>query len=412
MGLDDLIAHQRMTRQALLEKQRRDLAGIIEFAKNNTDYYRDRFAGLDEQPPEALPILRKEDVVANLDALLARGAQETRGDAAKLGYTGGSTGKPMAFWYNEAKHALMRAGMARSYMMSGWRPGQRIVNFWGARRDIGAGGVFDNTDTEHTLPAQEYDEATLDGWAHFVRSYRPVLLQGYASILAELARFVIDNRIEMPDTLIGIYSTAEVLDERQRELMERAFSCPVFNQYGSREIPNIACECRHGGMHVFTDMVFLESHAVRGEDRLLVTSLTNRLMPMIRYDIGDSVRLKEGLGEVPCPCGSPFPLMEMGLCRKNDFIRSPGGRRVHPSYFNRLLYGMTQIRQYQWIQDAPDRIVLNVVAAPGLSPEIVDSLRESIRRDVDARMTLEFNPVEEIARTVSGKHRFVISHLA
>jgi hypothetical protein len=40
--------------------------------------------------------------------------------------------------------------------------------------------------------------------------------------------------------------------------MEQAFGCKVFNQYGSREIPNIACECRLGNMHVFTDMVYAE----------------------------------------------------------------------------------------------------------------------------------------------------------
>lgn len=409
MELDDLLAHQRMTRPALLEKQRRDFAAIVRFAHDNTDYYRDRLKGLDLDGclPEELPLLTKEDVAANLDALLARGAQGEQG-RARIGYTGGSTGRPTPFWYDEAKHDLMRAGMARSYMMSGWRPGQRIVNFWGAARDIGAGGVFDNTATERTLPAQQHDEATLAGWAETLRSYRPALLQGYASILAELARFIIDTRQPMPDTLIGVYSTAETLDGRQRELMERAFSCKVFNQYGSREIPNIACECRHGNLHVFTDMVRLESLALDGEDRLVVTSLTNRLMPMIRYDIGDSGRLMEG----GCACGAPFPLMEMGLCRKNDLIRTTDGRRIHPSYFNRLLYGMAQIRQYQWIQSAPDRIVLNVVATPALSPEIADSLRESIRRDVDARMTLELNHVEEIARTVSGKHRFVISLLA
>ncbi|WIM06512.1 MAG: hypothetical protein OHM77_04395 [Candidatus Nitricoxidivorans perseverans] len=409
MGLDDLLAHQRMTRPSLLEKQRRDLAGIIAFAADNTDYYRDRFAGLDldGRLSEELPLLTKEDIAANLDTLLTRGAR----DRARIGHTGGSTGRPTPFWYDEAKHELMRAGMARSYMMSGWRLGQRIVNFWGAARDIGAGGVFDNTATERTLPAQQHDEATLAGWAETLRSYRPALLQGYASILAELARFVADTRQPMPDSLIGVYSTAETLDDRQRGLMERAFSCKVFNQYGSREIPNIACECRHGNMHVFTDMVWLESLNIdKGEegDRLIVTSLTNRLMPMIRYDIGDSGRLKEG----DCACGSPFPLMEMGLCRRNDLIRTTDGRRIHPSFFNRLLYGMTQIRQYQWIQSAPDRIVLNVVATPALSSEITDSLQESIRRDIDARMTLELNHIEEIARTISGKHRFVINRIA
>jgi phenylacetate-CoA ligase len=175
----------------------------------------------------------------------------------------------------------------------------------------------------------------------------------------------------------------------------------VFNQYGSREIPNIACECRHGHMHVFTDMVHLES---TDDERLLVTSLTNRLMPMIRYENGDSGRLIDG----DCDCGWPFPLMAMGMCRQNDLIRTSGGRTVHPSAFNRLLYGMTQIRQYQWQQVAPDRMRLSVVASPALSDEFANGLQTRLRAEVDAGMALEVRHVEEIPRSASGKHRFVI----
>jgi phenylacetate-CoA ligase len=63
-----------------------------------------------------------------------------------------------------------------------------------------------------------------------------------------------------------------------------------------------------------TNLVKLESVPVDDEIRLLVTSLTNHVMPMIRYELGDLGRLKEG----QYSCGSPFPLMELDVCRKND----------------------------------------------------------------------------------------------
>ncbi|MDP3482234.1 MAG: hypothetical protein Q8S05_02870 [Sulfuricella sp.] len=191
----------------------------------------------------------------------------------------------------------------------------------------------------------------------------------------------------------------------QRELMEQAFQCKVFNQYGSREIPNIACECRHGNQHVFTDMVYLESLKIDNEDRLIITSLTNRVMPFIRYEIGDSGRLKEG----NCACGSPFPMMEMGLCRSNDIIKTRSGKSIYPSYFIHLLDGLADIQQYQFIQSEPDKITLNLVSPSGLSSEAMSSLRARVRRDVDENMVLEINRVDEIKRTISGKHRFVIS---
>jgi phenylacetate-CoA ligase len=397
----DLLEHHRLTPAQMREKQRDELAAIVAFARAHVPYYRTRYANVAEFGD--LPILTKPDVVGHLDEMLADDAKRSE---AKIGYTGGSTGKPLAFWYDEAKHELMRAGMMRSYMGSGWRPGQKILNFWGARQDTVAGGVFgagwsDFIAAERTIAAYEYTERQLREWADFIRRYRPVLLQGYASILAELARHIIDQRIAMPRSLIGVYSTAEVLEDWQRELMQRAFSCHVFNQYGSREIPNIACECRHGHMHVFTDMVHLESTA---DERLLVTSLTNRLMPMIRYENGDSGRLIDG----DCDCGWPFPLMAMGMCRQNDLIRTPGGKTIHPSALNRLLYGMTQIRQYQWRQVAPNRMLLSVVASPALDDAVTTGLQTRLRAEVDAGMALEVRHVEEIPRSASGKHRFVI----
>jgi len=127
-------------------------------------------------------------------------------------------------------------------------------------------------------------------------------------------------------------------------------------------------------------------------------------MPFIRYDIGDSGRVLDG----ECGCGLPFPLMEMGVCRQNDLIRTRAGKRFHPAYFNRLLYGLRQIRQYQWVQTEADRIVLNLVAAERLSAENLAAIKASIRDEVDGQMRLTVNYLDEIPRTSSGKHRFVI----
>ena len=407
--LERLLENQALDPDTLRARQQRNLANLVAFAAAHTPYYAETLGPLlaHGMPAiDALPVLEKDAVIRRLDDLLADTADRSE---AKLGHTGGSTGNPLAFWYDHAKHELMRGGMMRSYLLAGWKPGQKILNFWGARQDVAPGGVFGARldgwiAAEHTIAAFEYTEAQLVEWARFIRRYRPVLLQGYASVLADVARVVIEHHLAMPKSLIGVFSTAEVLEASQRRLMEAAFGCKVFNQYGSREIPNIACECRFGNMHVFTDMVYLESQPVGGENRLLVTSLTNRLMPMIRYAIGDAGRLLDG----ECDCGLPFPLMEMDVCRQNDHIRTRSGKTVHPSYFNRLLYGRTQIRQYQWVQRDLDTLVLNLVAPRALDDETLAALRASLRRDVDAAMQLEVNYLEAIPRTASGKHRSVI----
>lgn len=404
--LERLLTAQALCREKLLRRQHEALQAMLRFARDNTAYYAETLRDIsDAADISTLPILRKTDVVACLPDLLARGHDPR---TTPVGHTGGSTGKPLAFFYDETKHELMRAGMMRSYMMSGWRPGQKILNFWGARQDTVTGGVFGNAmlddwiAAEKTLPAHEIDAVKLADWAHFIQSYRPALLQGYASILAALARFILEEKLVMPDNLIGIYSTAEVLTDAQRALITEAFGCHVFNQYGSREIPNIACECSHGSMHVFTDMVWLESIG----HRLLVTSLTNRLMPMIRYENGDSGELLEG----ECTCGNPFPLMKMGLCRQNDLILTPAGRHLHPSFFHHLLDGQARVEQFQFVQHSPAGITLRLAASAPLDPDTVAALRAKLHLGGDG-MALSIEYLPEIKRTASGKLRFVISLL-
>ena len=412
--LDQLLHNQTLSKAQLLTKQQQELSAIIRDAYSNTPYYREKYAqsprnNAHELVADSLPILQKDEVVQHMDDMLARDIDR---QTLSIGNTGGSTGKPLSFYYDQHKHELMRAGMCRSYMWSGWMPGQKILNFWGARQDIQQGSSISHKYREYvaaekTIAAYEYSEAQLHDWASTIRSWQPVLLQGYASILAELSRYIIASNIRMPPTILGIYSTAEVLYDWQRKLMEQAFGCKVFNQYGSREIPNIACECRHGNQHIFTDMVHLESQSINNEDHLLITSLSNRVMPFIRYDIADSGKLKDG----DCACGSPFPLMEMGLCRSNDLIKTSNGKSIHPSYLNRLLYGQTEIRQYQYIQSELDKLTLNIVSPSRLGVDTINSLKENLCRDIDENMLLEINYVDEIKRSISGKHRFVISNL-
>ncbi|MBI5041289.1 MAG: phenylacetate--CoA ligase family protein [Gammaproteobacteria bacterium] len=408
--LETLLSNQALSAAQLRQKQAADFLAILHHARTQTPYYRERYRHIpstctahDEM--RTLPILRKDDVIQHRDALLAESADKS---TLCLGHTGGSTGRPLAFYYDRHKHELMRAGMIRSYMWSGWRPGEKILNFWGAKQDIKPRAMRkrleDLISAEKTIGAHEYTETDLARWVDEIHRYRPVLLQGYASILAELARYVLDQGLRLQDTLKGVYSTAEMLHDWQRTLIEAAFACKVFNQYGSREIPNIACECRYGNQHVFTDMVYLESVREDGEDKLIVTSLTNRIMPFIRYDIGDSGTLKDG----DCPCGSPFPMMDMGVCRSNDLIKTKRGKIVYPSYFIHLLDGLDGVKQYQFVQTAFDKMTLNVLASRRLTADEQAHIAARIMHDVDASMALEIHQLEAIPRTPSGKHRFVI----
>ncbi len=403
--LTDLLRNESLSAEQLHHLRQRLFDDIVHFASDHSDFYRDRLGDIPLPATGvdigALPVLEKADVRRHRDAMRNR---DLPPDRYRLGHTGGSTGKPLSFYYDDGKIERMRAGMMRGYRWCGWRPGEKILNFWGARQDIKTGPrrrykAF--IAAEKTLGAWEFSERELAEWARLIRAWRPVVLQGYASILAELARHVSRRGLTLPP-IKGVYSTAELLHDWQREAMESAFGCPVFNQYGSREVPNIALECRHGNLHVFSDTVWLESCAGDDGERLLVTSLTDRVMPFIRYANGDSGRLKAGA----CACGSSFPLMEMGLCRANDIIRTPAGRRIYPSWFIHLLDGQADIRQFQFRQTTDDAVRLRLLASGPLGADAERGLTKRLADELGLRLDIVY--VDEMPRSASGKHRFVI----
>ncbi|MCB1726297.1 MAG: hypothetical protein KDI22_02595, partial [Gammaproteobacteria bacterium] len=118
--LSQLLPALHLKRSELLQRQRADFDAIARYAAAHTDYYARRYASAMRHAgrrllPEDLPILEKSDVIAHRDELLAR---QFSPHSTRLGHTGGSTGSPLSFYYDDAKHELMLAGMMRGFMLS------------------------------------------------------------------------------------------------------------------------------------------------------------------------------------------------------------------------------------------------------------------------------------------------------
>src|SRR6266511_3742336 len=155
---------------------------------------------------------------------------------------------------------------------------------------------------------------------------RPDVLVAYASMIRALAEEQLAGRLRI--TLRGVNPSSEVLTAEARALASQAWHVPPFNVYAATETGGIAAEChQHHGMHLFEDLVIPEVVDDRyrpvppGQtgDRLLVTVLSSRTLPLIRYEMTDRV----GLAVDPRPCGLPFALLDSIEGRTDDALACP-----------------------------------------------------------------------------------------
>lgn len=143
--------------------------------------------------------------------------------------------------------------------------------------------------------------------------WQPGFVSSYPSMLSVLANEQACGRLTLSPT--SLWCGGEQLDTPQRQQIEAAFGCPLVEDYGSSEAMNMAFGCSHGRLHINTDWFILEPvdeklQAVPPGVKsatTLVTNLANRVQPLIRYDIGDSITLHSDA----CDCGNPLPTLQV-----------------------------------------------------------------------------------------------------
>ena len=196
---------------------------------------------------------------------------------------------------------------------------------------------------------------------------QPAMFSGYASALALLAQEQLEGRLNIHPSIV--ISSAEPLSPENRALIRQAFGVPPRNNYGCSEGGVIGYECNHGRMHINADWILLEPVNARHEpvaagqlsDRTLITNLANRVMPIIRYELGDRV----SLSPEPCACGITLPVIHVEG-RTDEVLRftSPEGQLIPvlPLALWSVLKETPGVLKFQAIQTTPDELSIRLEA--------------------------------------------------
>lgn len=146
-----------------------------------------------------------------------------------------------------------------------------------------------------------------------LNAHKPTVLITYPTAALMLAEQALAGQLRI--SLKEIWTGGENLSSAMRGFVSASFKCPVAQSYGASEFLSIASECRCGQLHVNSDWAILES--VDEQRRpvpdgqagcmTLLTNLANRVQPIVRYELGDCIRVHAK----PCPCGSAFPAIDV-----------------------------------------------------------------------------------------------------
>jgi phenylacetate-CoA ligase len=419
-----LRAHQFDAPDVVRGRQWTALRNLLQHAYGSVPYYRRRFDELGINPRlitrfedyQRIPLLTKDDIRRHSDDLLSR---RYAGRALTCKKTSGSTGVSLQVWVDEDSMQWKRACTLRSDEWSGWRFGERVARLWGnpEYRRRGLRGWLRNTLLERGcyLDTLRMGEAALESFTRRLRRKRPRLIFGHAHSVYLLAEFL-RGRGRRDVRPRGVITTAMVLHPWQRRVIEQVFACPVTNRYGCEEVSLIACECeRHQGLHVNVDGVYVEilrdgRPVAPGEPgSVVVTDLTNRAMPMLRYQVGDVAVWSAR----ECPCGRPFPVLERIEGREADYVVTADGELISGiSLTENFALHVPGLAQVQIVQEAVDRFHFRIVRGPDFGPASLARIRALVAERFGPTAVFACEYVDRIPQEPSGKYRFCISRVA
>jgi phenylacetate-CoA ligase len=362
-----------------------------------------------------LPTMTKADARAHIEAIVWRSVP---GGVFQYN-TGGSSGEPLVFYYGRERQAADAAGRIRARRWWGVEPGEREIYLWGAPIEL------NRTDKVKTLRDRLINQLVLNAFAmsiprmdqylHDIKAWRPASVYGYASSLSLLAAHAEARGVALRiPTLRVVCTTGEPLYLHQRELLERVFGVPVANEYGCRDGGFIGHEAPGGQMLMVSESNFVEILDPEGAPvpigvpgELVLTGLTSATQPFIRYRTGDIV----ALSAEPDRGGRGLHVIAEVAGRSTDFVVREDGTIMHALAVIYVLRAIDGVAQFKCIQHTPTH--MEVLVVPGTAwhdqdgPRIVHGLRARLGESLQVDLKLQ----QEILPEVSGKHRYVVSHV-
>ncbi len=391
-----------MQRKENVNKARESLQSLLTHATQNCSFY----APFANTPISEFPIIDKDLIRSRHSEFLAKPFV-----TAKLHRmsTSGSTGTPFSVVQNYEKRSRVLAEIVYFGELCGYTIGQRyaFIRSWNSQtRKSPLESFLQNL---IAIDTSRLDEESLETMRSLLkRDKRLSYILGYASSLDLLAQHLLEKG-ETPESfkrMKVVISGSEILSDKARRNLKRAFGCNVVSRYSNQENGLIAQEVSDNVFLINRASYYLEflkpnsnEHARPGElSRIVLTDLFNYAMPMIRYDTGDLAIFDEHPDY-----GRVITSIEG---RVRDFFYDTQDRLLSPSAITVQMWKFDRLRQFQFIQDGRAKYLLKVNGARGVYED--DDFIEVIENIVGKNANITIEHVDGIPQLQSGKFRQVI----
>lgn len=408
----EALRNERLSPEKVRDLQNRKLRAMVQHAYHNTPFYHQKFkqAGLTaddiqsiDDLPKLPPTTKQELRNAKTEEILARGYTP---ENTIIEPTSGSSGVVLSVYHDQAAFDRYFAYAFRPLWGIGYRPWhsaaytalEPVVPLPWEKLGL---GVRRQIDLKSGDPRQ-YLDALL--------ALRPQLLLGFPSIFVLIVRSAKAEELAQIRPK-AILLNSELLTDTTRQIISDAFQSECYDDYSTIEFHQVTFECRHHRHHLAADNVIVEVTSegqplpVGEKGEILITGLTNRAMPLLRYAIGDI-----GVaGNERCPCGRGFPVMKLVEGRVDDYVILPSGRRLSPRLVNPAIEFLPGIREHVLVQETVDDITVYVNIAPEhkevTSTRIISELENLFQEPV----SIQIVHTQEFERGRTGKLRCVVS---
>jgi len=261
-------------------------------------------------------------------------------------------------------------------------------------------------------------DETLPKYIDRIREFKPDFIQAYPSAITILARYMKENNVEPFLSVKALLFGSENLYPWQREFLEKVFQCRAYSWYGHSEMCALAGECDQSiYYHIFPEYGFVElirkdGKSLTGENEIgeiVATGLNNFICPLIRYRTMDVAVL----ANTKCKCGRNYPLLKRVEGRLQELVVTKDKRLITLTalIFAQHFEAFSKMKQMQLVQEKEGVLTVKIVKTAQYLDGDKHEILSKMQRAVGSGLDVNFEYVDHIPRTKTGKFRFLIQKL-